>query len=398
MVSVVEQNILFSNPLKTYILNKKDEYYYFWFYVTYFYYNLFYNNKNMICLSSDYFQEILLMNEYRAYAPIDSPLILFSEMDGTALASVHFRPSTRSEQHTKIDMDTKTLILPLNIMNNNKSNHEGYLGLINKDHQEIEFVFSNLSDIRIAFWMKKHMPLSEEDMYELEPFQSQIVHYKQKTQFTALRMHNDPNDILFELCPSFWNSETNSWNNDKEAKCDVALCKYFSDKPMILEKSETKLYNKFVSNAANMIEFCILPEKCDDVLLYRFEKTKWGLSDFVIVKQPKVPTSESNEYNSNKRAKHNDSNSINIKKDQSLQYLDKIQRIRLEMYRPISSSVCCDLWLDVETELEFKHDYSNLSQNSDYVFKILASINNIIHGNIRENDKYIIVDKISRDD
>lgn len=74
---------------------------------------------------------------YDAFSTIDNPMILFSKIDGRALASVHLRCQSN---HT----NNGRCIITKRVDNNN---HIHFQGLINKNNQEFELVVTNLTDL-----------------------------------------------------------------------------------------------------------------------------------------------------------------------------------------------------------------------------------------------------------
>lgn len=132
--------------------------------------------------SSKYFNKIKHENNFCVYGKpqntnLSNPLVLFSEVDGTALASLHFKLSDRHD--AKNDIDAKTVLAPL-LSHDANPLIQRFQGLINKENQEFEYVITNLcSDGYINFnLMNTNENVTEtnpggiNEINELRPFES----------------------------------------------------------------------------------------------------------------------------------------------------------------------------------------------------------------------------------
>jgi hypothetical protein len=220
-------------------------------------------------LSTEYFREIEGTNEngHKAYATIGSPLTLFSEIDGTALASLHFRPSKR--YRNKNDKNTKSLIAPF--PGRDTEDVQRFQGLINKSDQEIELVITNLNPqgminfnlmktLEDANGVNQTNPGGLNEINELHPFQSYAIQCDQ--------MNNLP----------------------------IILRKYKDEKGevMTVEKDEQNQKEKKDKSHGTMLFLSVIPDVDHKDLCDRFEKTIWKVSDIIIVKQ--LPPRTNNVY------------------------------------------------------------------------------------------------------
>lgn len=190
-----------------------------------------------------------------AYAPLNSPLVLFSEIDGTALASIHFRPSARVG--AKVSNDAKTLI---SMTNNSDDSIQKFQGIINKSDQEFELVISNLSpNYRIMFYLKRMENKHDQTdptianiinkVCIVEPFGSYPVQSDQCVDFRPL---------LLQACVK------NNNNNDDEHNDEHDECN---------DKDDASAY----------IMLSVVPQDKEDFCA-RFERTIWKTSDIIVIR------------------------------------------------------------------------------------------------------------------
>jgi hypothetical protein len=139
-------------------------------------------------LRSKYFVEIssetLNGFNHRVLRPVGSPLILFSKVDGSALASIHFRAQNGSAKSLFAKRpDSQSSVYPCD-----------FQGIINQDNQEFEFVITNLnSDGHINFnILKKDMRVNEvnpgglNQINELRPMESVAIQCDQADNCTLI--------------------------------------------------------------------------------------------------------------------------------------------------------------------------------------------------------------------
>lgn len=118
--------------------------------------------------------------EYVAIRPLDNPLILFSLVDGSPLASFHLRCQDNRRQNDYSGNRGRALICARPYNSQVKCNFQG---LINRDNQEFEFVITNLcSEGMINFNILKTDSKVEEvnpggvnQVNELRPYESYEV-------------------------------------------------------------------------------------------------------------------------------------------------------------------------------------------------------------------------------
>src|SRR5437868_3749641 len=89
----------------------------------------------MSSLSPDYFHYLLYQDEYTAYYSYESCLILFSQIDGTALAALQFKPSASNQLPESTEKNT-------NDENENKEKNDRIRTLMCKYYDdEMDFIF-----------------------------------------------------------------------------------------------------------------------------------------------------------------------------------------------------------------------------------------------------------------
>jgi hypothetical protein len=140
---------------------------------------------------------LTISKDHAAYASNGGPLILFSEVDGTGLASLHFRPSSR--KNTKVTPTIRSFIAPNPIKETDDK--QRFQGLINADKQEFELVITNLSNEAFINFnlMKTNEKVTEIDpqgslnqINELRPMESYTVQCDQLNNLPLiLKQHAD---------------------------------------------------------------------------------------------------------------------------------------------------------------------------------------------------------------
>lgn len=205
-------------------------------------------------LNSKYFTKLFADGDYTTYMTQDSPLVLFSEIDGIALASIHFKPSGRN--NTNNDLTTKSLIAEYPNANNS-NNVQRFQGLINNSDQEIEYVITNLSAKGcIIFNLLKSNGIDMEST-------SGIIN-----EINVL----NPNQSCVIQC-------------DQTNNLPLILQKFKNeqDKAITVEKDEEcKEYNK-ESNGVNIL-LSVIPQDNIKDFIARFEKTIWKTANVITVK------------------------------------------------------------------------------------------------------------------
>ncbi len=111
-------------------------------------------------LNPKYFKTIITKKhnkcEFSIIQPLDNPMILFSKIDNTPLASLHLKCQNGKALITKKHYD----------------NDIGFQGIVNKDNQEIELVISNLTADVVRFNIKKDNYTNLNEIDCLSPYQS----------------------------------------------------------------------------------------------------------------------------------------------------------------------------------------------------------------------------------
>jgi hypothetical protein len=209
---------------------------------------------------SDHFTPLNINNDlYATYATTGNSLILLSEIDGTALAALGFKASSR--RGARIALETNTLIAPY--PDKATENVQRFQGLVNIPGQEFELVLTNLSpDLSINFDLIK-MSSSNPEM---------------ETNYCNL---NEVNDI--HAYESY------------AVQCDRS-----NGLPMILEKYQDPMTNSARTVEVDELEqtvsgkeskgtnlfLSVAPQKQDPNTLNRFSKTVWKVADVIVVRRP----------------------------------------------------------------------------------------------------------------
>ena len=222
-------------------------------------------------LNLKYFKKLYSEGEYIGYQPIGSPIILFSEIDGTPLAALHFNPS--AGVGAKVDDVIQSIICDRPSMSD--SNIQYFQGLINTNEQEFEFVISNLSDKgNINFNIMKTddkvvsvNPLGLNEINELRPNESYAVRCDQQNNLAL---------ILNTI-------------KDKVTKKTISL-----------KEDEEKAKETKQKAKGTYFYLSIVPQLGKEYLCKRYEKTVWKTVDCFVVKREKpkfVPYSSSAQTN-----------------------------------------------------------------------------------------------------
>ena len=102
----------------------------------------------MVGLDGKYFESVNSKiqdgHKYTVYRPKDHPMILFSKIDGTPLASLHLRCQDNEYQSDHIGNRGRALITKRPYRSEFKCDFQG---IINRDNQEFELVITNLSNL-----------------------------------------------------------------------------------------------------------------------------------------------------------------------------------------------------------------------------------------------------------
>lgn len=205
-------------------------------------------------LNSKYFERMHDDGDYITYATKGEPLVLFSEIDGIALASIHFKPSSR--HNAKIDSDVKSLIIqypnpyPYPYPNQNDGSTQRFQGLINKSDQEFEYVITNLSTKGSIIFNLNDQNLDSKRINQinvLNPNQSCIIRCNKTNNlpFILQKFKNEKNEVM-------------TVENDEEYK---------------------------EPNGVNIL-LSVVPQRDVQELVNRFEKTVWRIADFVTTTTP----------------------------------------------------------------------------------------------------------------
>jgi len=224
---------------------------------------------------SKYFLEVLTTDEYQVYKNNDSssPLVLFSEIDGTSLASLHFKKSSR--KGSKNDSGAQTIIANYSEQtcqqksDGNTNDVQRFQGIISKDNQEFELVISNLSTKgQICFDLTKSDNTSDRinQVDCLFPKESYLVQCDRINNFPMIlqRYKNQSGNVV-------------TVENDENERIQT---KGSSDE----------------SSKGSYIYLNVTPEEGDLDLIERFKKTFWKVSDYIVIKKEKLPL-QNKEFN-----------------------------------------------------------------------------------------------------
>lgn len=221
-------------------------------------------------MNSLYFSRIRKSETLDIYTGLNSPLILFSEVDGTALATIHFRVSERLyDRNVK---NARTFIAPYPKKPNNDIQH--FQGLINKPNQEIELVITNTNPKGYINFnlMKTNETVSEtnpggiNEINELRPYESYAVRCDQN--------NNLPMILKKYIC------------ND-------------TNKTITIKQNEEENKKNGNNTKGTYIFLSVAPQSNDEELVKRFSKTLWKVSDLIPVKPKLSSLNRRSFYNQN---------------------------------------------------------------------------------------------------
>mgnify|MGYP006910137920 CR=1 FL=1 len=193
---------------------------------------------------------------------LSHPLVLFSEIDGTALASLHFKSC-------EFDTGTVTTLSPVN-----DSKYVKFQGLINGDDKKFELVFTNLcpkGSINFVFTNTENKitdtnPNPNPRGIVLEPFDSYVFRC------------NDLNDLPLTL------------QRYRDSQGDD----FFLDFRVYFTKNTEKESQR--SRSSKCLNLYVVPEQDEEELVGLFKKTTWRVADLFPIKVNRNLEPEPEEY------------------------------------------------------------------------------------------------------
>ena len=106
-------------------------------------------------LNPEYFKTIVTKKhnkcKFSIIQPLGNPMILFSKIDNTPLASLHLKCQDGKSQVPKGTLQLSACCGSALITKKHYDSDIGFQGIVNKDNQEIEIVISNLTEHSINF-------------------------------------------------------------------------------------------------------------------------------------------------------------------------------------------------------------------------------------------------------
>ena len=204
------------------------------------------------------YEKIKNDTDYQVYRPLDSPMILISEVDGTPLASVHLKCQNAMIGETETGLALIT-----------KRPYESkfpcdFQGIVNRDNQEIEFVITNLTTLGYV-------------KIDLMKYNNKVV----------------------DVDPGYAKGGLNKVNEIKALQSYAIQTDQKNDKSLILSAIEKKEKNekneKMTVEEAERIAvsnnepigtyyyISVVPQKDIPELTMKFSKTKWTCLDYICV-------------------------------------------------------------------------------------------------------------------
>lgn len=211
-------------------------------------------------LSIEYFRHITNSDGYSVYGKpsdsISSPIVLFSEIDGSALASLHFKLSGR--YGAQIDKDSRTVLAPFKSFLQEQMEIQRFQGLINKENQEFEFVITNLcANGYINFNLMK----TNEDVTETNP--GGINEINELRPFESYAVRCDQINNLPMILQKYKDQIGNTMTVEKDEN----------------EQKETKKGSKGTNIYLN-----VAPQDTCKEMVALFERTTWKVTELIPIK------------------------------------------------------------------------------------------------------------------
>lgn len=217
-------------------------------------------------LNSKYFQlaheETRDNVHFSIYKTLGSPMVLFSEVDGTPLASLHLRCQETDVQRD--DNHTRGHALITERQDSDRSSpssQQRFAGLIDRNDQDFELVITNLSRSGYAnfnlLWSDKKVtevnPRGVNEVNELRPFESFAVQSDQATRRSLIL------------------SGIKKTTTDSGAEY------------LTVEEDEAKAHQDPKEKRGTWLYLSVVPQKSDAELCKRFARTVWRCTDALVL-------------------------------------------------------------------------------------------------------------------
>lgn len=215
-------------------------------------------------LDSQYFKRIYVDDssqnfKYTAYRPLDSPMILFSKLTGTPLASLHLKTQNNSVQNNEKGNRGRALITKRPKLSKLKCDFQG---IINMDNQEFEFIITNLSSVGYINFniirMNKDGNIDYKyvnEINQLRPLESYVVQCDQSD-----------NGVLI------LRSITKETSDGKRVKVNV---------------KDDEVLGDIKKASGSYFFLAVIPEAKHKDLVKLYEDTVWACSDLICVRTKK---------------------------------------------------------------------------------------------------------------
>lgn len=213
-------------------------------------------------LNSKYFTTVSSKQDgdfkYSIVRPKDSPLILFSKIDGLPLASIHFRCQESPQQNDYMKTRGQSLFTKRPFESSFKCDFQG---IVDREGQEFEFVITNLNkDGMINFnILKQNSTVSEvnpgglNEVNELRSFESVAIKCDQ----------NDNKSMILNVL-----TKTSPSDKTKKEKVTVEEDESSGNKP-----------------TGSYFYLSVVPQIDRSELVERFKETFWACADFFVIKE-----------------------------------------------------------------------------------------------------------------
>lgn len=218
-------------------------------------------------LNAKYFQllheEVRDNAKFSIYRTIGSPMVLFSELDGSPLASLHLRCQETDTQRDDNRTRGQALITERQDSDRSSaSSQQRFAGLVDRNDQNFELIITNLS--RNGFinfdllWSDKKVtevnPRGVNEVNELRPFESFAVQSDQATRRS-----------LILSCIK---------------KSADSAAEY-----MTVEEDEAQAAKDPKEKRGTWFYLSVVPQKSDSEMCKRFARTVWRCADALVLRQ-----------------------------------------------------------------------------------------------------------------
>ena len=198
--------------------------------------------------------------DYIGFIPIGHPMILFSLVDGSPLASLHLRYQLNSNNPRY-----QTLITELN---ESTLDQQKFQGIFTKDDCDIEFVITNLSH---EGFINFNLMKTDTKVFEVDPGGLNKVNELKPYQSYSVKADQTANNKSIKLSVNIKKD-----NDNKEFKTELVK--------EISQKNEDKV--------GSYLYLSVIPKNDVPQLCDKFKETIWKPSDYFVIKKKSISTNQ----------------------------------------------------------------------------------------------------------